>query len=94
MTEVNMLVLQVIEDSLKMQQDMTRLLEAVRNESLYVSISEAEKLSGMDKRSIRYYAQNKTIRTREINPTVKLYHVEDVMNLTKQRRTSSKTLPS
>ena len=89
MTEVNLLIYQVIEDSLKMQQDMTKLLEAVRDETLYVSIGEAERLSGMDKRSIRYYAQNKTIRTRDINPSLKLYHVEDVLNLTSKRRTAT-----
>ncbi len=87
MTEVNLLVFQVIEDSLKMQQDMTKLLEAVKEETLYVPIAEAERLSGMDKRSIRYYAQTKTIRTKDINPSVKLYHVEDVMNLKSKRRT-------
>lgn len=86
MTEVNLLVLQVIEDSLKMQQDMTKLLDAVRQEALYVPIAEAERLSGMDKRSIRYHAQTKAIRTRDINPSLKLYHVEDVMNLTTKRR--------
>lgn len=86
MTEVNLLVFQVIEDSLKMQQDMTKLLEAVKEETLYVPIAEAERLSGMDKRSIRYYAQSKAIRTKDINPSVKLYHVEDVMNLKSKRR--------
>ena len=65
MTEVNLLVFQVIEDSLKMQQDMTKLLEAVKEETLYVPIAEAERLSGMDKRSIRYYAQSKAIRTKD-----------------------------
>lgn len=86
MTEVNLLVFQVIEDSLKMQQDMTKLLEAVREETLYVPIAEAERLSGLDKRSIRYHAQNKTIRTKDVNPTLKLYHVEDVMKLNTKRR--------
>ena len=86
MTEVNLLVFRVIEDSLKMQQDMTKLLEAVREETLYVPIAEAERLSGLDKRSIRYYAQNKTIRTKDVNPTLKLYHVEDVMKLNTKRR--------
>ena len=84
--ELNLLFLQVYEDSIKMTQDMTKLLEAMKDEILYMKIDEVSKASGMDKRSIRYYAQTGAIRTKDVNPTVKLYHVEDVMKLNQTRR--------
>lgn len=86
MGDINLLLADISTTIVQLNKMWLKVVDALKQETDYVTLDEAEEISGLTKRQLRYRADSGDIRTRRINERTRLYSRNDLESNHRQRR--------